>query len=68
MGLSVWIAVDASGARRRFDLLTDSWKDLTPVLSELSKYKQGKIAELFAQPVIKTSTQPGRVDHDLAQT
>ena len=46
--LSISMVVDATGARKRFDLLTDSYKDLTPVLAELSKFKQGKISELFA--------------------
>lgn len=46
--LTVLLTLDATQARRRFDLLTDSYQDLNPVLAELSKFKQAKIADLFA--------------------
>ena len=42
------LSVDTSEGRRRFGVLADSWKDLTPVLREFDRYKRGKIDELFA--------------------
>jgi len=41
------LSVDTSEGRRRFGVLADSWKDLTPVLREFDRFKRGKIDELF---------------------
>lgn len=41
------LTLNTAGAQRRFGVVVDSLKDLTPILKEFDKYKRAKIAELF---------------------
>ncbi len=44
----ITITINTSEGQRRFGVLADALKDLTPVLREFDKFKRAKIAELFA--------------------
>lgn len=45
--MHVNLAIDTSEGRRKFGLVIQSYKDLTPVLREFERYKRQDIAEIF---------------------
>lgn len=45
--MEITLTVNVAGGQRRFGVLVDALKDLTPVLREFDKYKRQNIAELF---------------------